>query len=58
MSAHPQPKTIENMDTTNVHLGKFINFIVVAYRNMGEGLVKRAETTQRKMHHQSPIQRG
>lgn len=29
-------------------------FIGVTYRNMGEGLLRRAEMTQRQLHHQKP----
>lgn len=33
-------------------------FIGVTYRNMGEGLLRRAEMTQRQLHHQSPASMG
>ena len=35
-----------------------VSFIGVTYRSMGEGLLRRAETTQRQPYHQSPPHLG
>ena len=50
--------TDQSKDTTKVQLGKPMSFIGIIYRNMGEGLLKEAEMSQRQVRHQSLPQRG
>lgn len=52
MSTHPRQGAIK------VQLGEPVSFIGVIYRNMGEGLLKGAEMSQRQVRHQSLPQRG
>ena len=42
------------MDTVKVQLAEPVSFIGITYRSMGEGLLTRAEMTQRQLHHQGP----
>lgn len=44
--------------TTTLQLDEPLEFVGVAYRNMGEGLCIGAEMIQRQMNHQSPSQCG
>ena len=48
------PTTDQSTDTTKVQLGKPMSFIGVTYRTMGEGLLTRAEMTQRQVYLHSP----
>jgi hypothetical protein len=46
--------TNQSTNTTRVQLGKPMNYIRVAIRSMGEGLLKRSEMTQGQLYHQRP----
>ena len=46
--------TDQSKVTTKVQLGKPMSFIGIIYRNMGEGLLKEAEMSQRHLHPRSP----
>lgn len=44
------------MDTSKIHLGETMSFIMVTHRKINEGLLIRAEITQRQMPFYSPLQ--
>lgn len=48
----------ESKDTTKTHLGESMNFIGATYRNMGQGLLTRAEMTQTAVSPKSTLARG
>lgn len=45
--------TDQKTDAIKVQLSEPASFIGAIYRNMDEGLLKGAEMTQRRLHHQS-----
>lgn len=48
----------ESKDTTKIHLGESMNFIGATYRNMGQGLLTRAEMTLTAASPKSTLARG
>ena len=52
------PTTGRSVNITTLQLDEPLEFVGVAYRNMGEGLPMGAEMIQRQLHHQSPPQCG
>lgn len=56
-SSHPRSGTDnrpDNEDTSKVQPGESMSFIGVTFRNVGEGLLKRVQMTQRQLHHPMP----
>lgn len=49
-----EPMTDQSVDTTKDGFDELMGFIGIIYRNMGEGLLRGTEMTQRQLHQQGP----